>query len=580
MNDGRRRRRNSDDGDEESLEDDNKFIISNTTNEDCDSNNNYEIVVSKSPQLLKRLIDLERCYHTKSNKKNQQSNNNHKSYLSCFGYVFVLVVQFWIILYHSILIYMFKDGYEESKYSPGLIFSIILNLMTTWLLLDSSIKCKPILHMLGFVERNDDGNRNHHGNSTTNPYLRLGRRPHEQDDDEEGESNDTESKTSKAISLKLSKSALKNGLVGDATAWWITIGHCIAFMVNTLGEIVVFGVGISQQQEQTHDDVNIDLANNTGITTLDIVFALVYIIGALICTTVLTLGSCHLALTHHLLSFQINELVNGIQQQQQQQQIMMKYSHSNVSQLDQDVGTDDDTDRENVEEFNHLLSSSLSSPTSQHALSLQQKQQQCHPTISAQVIINMYFDFRQRVESLTARGLYSRIGIVFLSLTTETIVVVSQGFVQQQDGETSWQILGVVLTFFGNSFCLWSLVYSLGRVMFVQRQKLSLAVSTWAISKRFQSRRTCTTANSEDVSTTIASDSANGRSVYHHQQQVQELEEEPALAHDVAQFIIQYPIRFHTIGTFEISEDVVKGLTLILLGLAALFVGVTVPPIL
>jgi hypothetical protein len=43
-----------------------------------------------------------------------------------------------------------------------------------------------------------------------------------------------------------------------------------------------------------------------------------------------------------------------------------------------------------------------------------------------------------------------------------------------------------------------------------------------------------------------------------------------------AQMLHDHPMRFH-VGIFEFSEDIVKGITILLLGLAALFLGVRMP---
>ena len=53
-------------------------------------------------------------------------------------------------------------------------------------------------------------------------------------------------------------------------------------------------------------------------------------------------------------------------------------------------------------------------------------------------------------------------------------------------------------------------------------------------------------------------------------------EEEVSLASETAHMLAQFPIRFR-VGVLELSEDVVKAVTLLLLGLAALFIGVSLP---
>ena len=50
------------------------------------------------------------------------------------------------------------------------------------------------------------------------------------------------------------------------------------------------------------------------------------------------------------------------------------------------------------------------------------------------------------------------------------------------------------------------------------------------------------------------------------------------LAFDTASTLSRFPIRFH-VGIFELSEEVSKAITFLLLGLAGVFVGVRVPEI-
>jgi hypothetical protein len=538
-----------------------------------------------------------------------------------------------IVGYHLLLLIMFwsfaETGHGNSTRAPALFLSLFLNLVTI-LTLASTLWYEPITLALGL----DDLRMRSPRDDATTPQSHCRKRT----DQQQGEREDDAPSTTASVLSFLTELAI--GSVGeggggrhhDATARWMGMGHLLAFGGSIAGGILVFVTSDSQPEKLNQPDIvaSSDSLVDPVSSLLNLLMVVVYLLGDLACTTVLTLGSGHISLAHNLLAIQLEAMAKALHDETKgtttdglevphEQAPMLRDTQIELVRLtrghcweeDSSPTTQEESEEtdysENMEygpsqphgEIPHLRSSSQSSaPLSTLHFPLK---------ITSRTLAGVYWEFQRRIDALTDRGLYLCLGVIVMTLTTESIVMVSQGFVEQRDYVSIWQEFAVMATFLGNSYSLWSLLYSLGRVLVKSRERLALEATKWALMKRFaltdastsSARRSCrrdhaenNEASSEDTSNTGPHGTIVGNQLERsHQEQRHSLsnqshhgqadvdvdeEAEVALASETAHMLGQFPIRFR-VGVLELSEDVIKTVTLLLLGLAALFIGVSLP---
>lgn len=216
----------------------------------------------------------------------------------------------------------------------------------------------------------------------------------------------------------------------------------------------------------------------------------------------LGLASGYVALAHNIFAIQVQALAHRLDQG----------STSN------DRNTD--TAYCAVDETEHLVS----------RISIRQQEQALTP----QTLGLAHIEFRRRQDVL-AIGLHRRVALVLLTIGTQLIIMVKNGYQEHVNKLTGWQLAGILEMFFGNSFSLWSMVFTMGRVMFLSREECGYSAMKWAHTQK------------------LLPD-----------------------AMETAVMMSHYPIRFHA-GIFELNKEVVKAVTLTLVGLAGVFVGVHLP---
>jgi hypothetical protein len=544
-----------------------------------------------------------------------------------------------IVGYHLMLLVIFwsfgETGHGNKARAPALFLSLFLNLVTI-LTLASTLWNEPITLALGLDDHGHRIRRRSSRDATTPPSSHSRQRP----DQEQGElaDGDAPSSTLSVLSF-LTERAI--GSLGercdghhhhDATARWMGIGHLFAFGVSTVGGILLFVTSDSQPGQLDQPDIvaSSDASVDPASSLLEVFMVMMYLLGALACTTVLTLGSGHISLAHNLLAIQLEamaqtlhydtkgkttdgselrheqapklrdsqiELVIHMRAQYWEEEALLESSQVESEENDNNETMEYDSSRHH-EEMPHLLSSPQSSALLTTALHLPLK-------ITSHTLADVYWEFQRRVDELTDRGLYLCLGVIVMTLTTESIVMVSQGFVEQRDYISIWQEYAVMANFFGNSYSLWSLLYSLGRVLVKSRERLALEATKWALVKRFaltdastssdrSSSRRDHAENTEAFSEDARHTGPHGTVIVNqmersHRQQLHLLSNrsrhgqadvdddvEVALASETAHMLAQFPIRFR-VGVLELSEDVIKAVSLLLLGLAALFIGVSLP---
>ena len=109
----------------------------------------------------------------------------------------------------------------------------------------------------------------------------------------------------------------------------------------------------------------------------------------------------------------------------------------------------------------------------------------------------------------------------------------------------------------------------MGRVLFTSRERVAAEANRWAVAQRLYPRRAFPPPQAFPLSP-VAEKSHKPES------EGQDATGESILAIEAAQFIYQFPIRFHA-GILELSEEIIKAISILLLGLAALFVGINIP---
>jgi hypothetical protein len=407
----------------------------------------------------------------------------------------VLFIVFCILVYHALILLSFAE-LTDKEYPGAIAFSMICNLISI-LCLFSCVWCTPLSVLLGL----------HVGITST---------------------EHTDSSSSYEYLQKLSSAAMQ---LSDPTSRLLLFGNLIATIANEAGEIMFFLHGFSS-------DIDDELP--------PLFASVVYLMSSSTCSLILALGSGYVSLAHNLFASQIEALVTSLEAED------MRISGTSLraARLQRNSVFDDETfelelpkrnimsasDDEPSEEIGSLLSTAGGLSESHRPAVSPRKT----ADISPRLLCDIYFDFRRRQSQMSMK-LHRRLGLVFLCLTIETIIMVTQGYSDSSHLYSNVQTVALLCTFFGNSFSLWSMLFSTGRVMYVSREELGFAATKWALEIGTTNRHP------------FCSDASK-----------------------IAQMIKDFPLKFHT-SIFEWSEDLVRGGTLLLLGLAFIFIGVHVP---
>jgi hypothetical protein len=399
------------------------------------------------------------------------------------------------------------------------------------------------------------------------------------------------------------------------------IGTLVACFIKIVGELMfvhttwVHASHLQdqlQQQKNGHESIGNhhgEVSTATNKTTVGFVAAAmampVYTLSAITCSLVLTFGAGHVALVHNVFAAQLEELAALLRNQQRttahERSTAAVSKNKHMIQTSQQLENEEDEEEaddyadDSEEEKSGLLST---------ATKIQQEQQQQHqqmpvsacsvlpPYITATALMEVHVEFRRRQEAL--RGLHLRFIVALVTAGAVAIILVTQGFVEKQvfrhyDVEEDFSdpyetessspqtpgrfaktpilVVALLATYFGQAYSMSSMVFSMGHVLYVSRERVAYEAAKWALlqsqsEQRRQEQRKC-----------------QERGLSRHSVPVGELSGSSCGAQETAQFLYAFPIRFH-VGIFEFGEESVKAVLLLLLGLAAAFVGVHMPDVL
>ena len=410
----------------------------------------------------------------------------------------------------------------------------------------------------------------------------------------------------------------------DATTSRILWGSIFACFVNLSGEIIFLHKGWTeslerahqQQHDVVHDEVPLTYENDHGVSyenetssykilASDVVLLLVYMASATTVSIVLTLGSGYVALAYNSLAAQLEKLAQIVRQHDSV--ISESPLHGRINKIDNDgcflrgsqeirtnqqrnfeesvarnsLGGNNSSRNDNVDddirdELGHLLqagrapSPSFSNSTSSVAVSSQAENHGdplFRHVVTATELFDLHVEFRHRQEVL--KGLHQRFAIVLATGCLVTVILVSQGYIEQQSktgeriAQTPLLVFALLATFYGLAYSLWSMVFAVGRVLHASRERVGYEVKRWALNCSQQEKKQKLKLQSRSTSSQYVCQPGNGIV-------------NDNLEQDVAQFVSAFPIKFH-IGIFEFGNDSIKAVILLLLGLAAAFLGIHVP---
>ena len=510
--------------------------------------------------LIRWLLSLERQLLAPNSRSHRSHEHEHiRTFESnfCTCHLYQRVRTFFvgaIASYHLMILVVYlpiSRSRAEGPYAPALFFSLFLDFIAILTLASITAQCSPLTVSLGL---------------------------------------DVEPRSRVWTMLDTFKTyALRSALVHDPTTRWMAVGHVGAFLVNVISEVIVFASATTsydtrpEDSGQSSQSVPVEASTNSYVL---IVGGFVYLFGALSCTVVLTLCSGHVSLSHNLLAVQLEQLACCLRDKTNQKfcqldrfQTIDLYNtqQSNNLKSTKTVPSSQGQGMDKVPEGLGTKFSLREAPgrlgvsRTRTAPSCEALAEEFGPDgITSDALLNIHLEFQRRVQVLKNRGFYWRIGLVVVLLATETIVMVSQGYVDQHETETRMQTIGVIGTYCSNSYSMGSMVYSLGRVLYASRERVASEANHWAVAQRVQIQR-----DKLQAAAPLVSSSTFNREIKTNSERWRD-EAKSILAREAAHFLYEFPIRFH-VGFFELSEDVVKASILLLLGLAALFVGINIP---
>ena len=410
----------------------------------------------------------------------------------------------------------------------------------------------------------------------------------------------------------------------DATTTRMLWGSIFACFVNLSGEIIFLHKGWTEsrkraQQQQhhvVHDEVPLTYENDYGVSyenetssykilASELVLLIVYAASATTVSIVLTLGSGYVALAYNSLAAQLEKLAQIVNQQDAvlsqspvrgrsnendnddcflqsspgirvNQQRDFEESVVNNSLVGNKGSRKEDVDDDILDELGLLLQDGRTPsplfPNSTNTVAVSsQAESHGDPSfryvVTATELFNLHVEFRHRQEAL--KGLHQRFAVVLATGCLVTVILVSQGYIEQQAktgeriAQTPLLVFALLATFYGLAYSLWSMVFAVGRVLHASRERVGYEVKRWAL-----------VCSQQEKKQKLKRQSRNTTSRYEYQPGKGIMDGN--LEQDVAQYICAFPIKFH-IGIFEFGNDSIKAVVLLLLGLAAAFLGIHVP---
>ena len=466
-------------------------------------------------------------------------------------------------------------------------FSVILDFISITTLVTIPA-CSPLSIILGssLVSRQQNRIRNELENNDISEIDLSG--DENEGSDENIYNNDDsftlDNSVTKRLLIYLSGCA-SSTLSTDATTtrmWW---GSVVACFINLLGEAIFIHKGWTDAQERSqqraqylHEPDEGQVAYNeqkyefyeteTQTPPREMALLVVYMASAVTVSIILTLGSGYVALVHNMLAYQLECLAQLVNHQSTSRLLASPIS-SDIDGENRSVEGDEQEESSMLLQRGRMVSSPIRNgnyelPRLSHTG--KNLHAEFDHVLAARHLFEIHNEFRYRIDSL--KGLHRRFAIVLATACLVTIILVSQGYIEQSKtgeriAQTPILVVALISTFYGLSYSLWSMVYAVGRVVYVGRERVGHEVKRWAL---VLARRELETKQRQLLD-----------SKYRPRHPTSDLKSDLAL--DVAQYVCSFPIRLH-IAIFEFGEDSIKAVMLLLFGLAAAFLGIHVPEIL
>jgi len=186
--------------------------------------------------------------------------------------------------------------------------------------------------------------------------------------------------------------------------------------------------------------------------------ALLYIFGSLFNNIVLGLGLGYVAFVHNLFAAQLLNVTHRLEH------LLAEGQEGAITPEDESYGA--------------LLGSPSKVSDTSHIVLLSSNR----GGLTVDSLGRQYAEFHRRQDTLS-RAFHPRVLIVVFTSGIGVILMVTEGFQENQDILTKLEISSLIALFLANAYSLWTVIFSMGRVPFVSREECAFSAHKWALFK-------------------------------------------------------------------------------------------------